>query len=213
MASDHREAYSALGGFNPMNVCRECSQPDVQCICEAMRLCPVCSGRGFSCFDDLCHAQGTCSHSGTCSRCDATGGVRPERVLVVPDRDAAGIREYLRDHPELRKGEYDHGEDVDPLTGLCYPAAEAYYHLNDCDLDVYCLSWSDVDESYQGTHWYLREPGDGRFIDLGLPLMPPVELPPFEQGRRRGFITGDEPSKRTQQVLDAVRDGRGENGE
>ena len=125
-----------------------------------------------------------------------------DEVLVVPDRDARRIRSYLRAHPELQKGAYDTG-DGDPLRGLCYPAAEAYYHLRDCELDVYCLSWSDVDDSFDGTHWYLREPDDGRFIDLGLPV-DVDSLPPFEMGRRRAFMTGDSASKRTQQVLDGI---------
>jgi len=150
-------------------------------------------------------------HGDSCSACNGTGRVVPERVLVCPDEDAFRIRQYLRDHPELRKGEYsDDRTDEDPLLGLCYPAAEAFYHVRDCDLDVYCLSWSDVegvDEEVDATHWYLREPeGDRRWIDLGLPLMPPVDLPPFEAGTRRGFITGDEPSKRAQQVLDGIEE-------
>jgi hypothetical protein len=37
--------------------------------------------------------------------------------------------------------------------------------------------------------------------------MPPVELPPFAEGTHRGFITGDEPSERAQQVLDAIEGG------
>lgn len=146
-------------------------------------------------------------HDGECSHCNGTGRVLPERVLVVPDQDAAAIRGYLRDHPELRKQEYsDEQTTLEPLLGLCYPAAEAYYHLNDCELEVYCLSWSDVDDDLEGTHWYLREPdGEQRWIDLGLPTMPPVDIPPFEEGTHRGFMTGDEPSKRTQQVLEEVR--------
>jgi hypothetical protein len=127
-------------------------------------------------------------------------------VLVVPDQDAAAIRSYLREHPELRKDEYATEETAqDPLLGLCYPAAEAYYHLRDCELEVYCLSWSDVDDDLDGTHWYLRE-GDGeqRWIDIALPTMPPVDLPPFEHGTHRGWMTGDDPSKRAQTVLEAV---------
>lgn len=192
--------------YDPINVCRACNQPTPQCLCDPRRRCPDCRGRGFNCIDDLCHAQGSCMHDGECRTCRGTGGVRPERVLVAPDYDAYQIRQYLRDHPELRKDEYtSEGTDADPLRGLCYPAAEAYYHRNDCELEVYCLSWSDVDETYEGTHWYLRESGgQRRWIDLGLPLMPPVELPPFEEGTHRGFITGDEPSARAQQVLEAI---------
>jgi len=147
-------------------------------------------------------------HGNSCGRCQGDGVVPPEQVEVVPDRDAHSIREYLRDHPELQKNEYDTG-DEDPLLGLCYPAAEAYYHLNTRDLHAYCLNWADVDGQYEGTRWYLRDPTQQRWIDIALPTMPPVDLPPFEAGTRQGgFITGNEPSQRTQQVLDAVSRGR-----
>jgi hypothetical protein len=124
-------------------------------------------------------------------------------VLIEPDRTAAAIREYLRAHPELRKDAYA-DEGADPLLGLCYPAAEAYYHATGRVHEIYCLSWSDVDTDLEGTHWYLREAEDERrWIDLALPDEP-ESLPPFEEGRHRHFLTGDEPSKRAQQVLDAV---------
>ncbi len=196
-----------------INVCRTCNQPTPQCHCDRQRRCPSCRGRGFSCIDDICHAKGHCIHEdGRCSVCLGEGYVLPERVLVVPDQDALQIREYLREHPELQMDGYDTGEDEDPLLGLCYPAAEAYYHLRDCDPEIYCLSWSDVEgvDDVDATHWYLREAdGQQRWIDLALPLMPPVDLPPFEQGTHRGFITGDDPSERARQVLDAVTDGEG----
>lgn len=141
-----------------------------------------------------------------CHYCEGTGAVLPKRVLVVPDETAAAIREYAREHPSIRKAKYRSDRpDEDPLTGACYPMAEAYYHRRDCNLEVYCLSWSDVDESLTGTHWYLREPdGERRWIDLSLRLMPPVEFPPFREGRHRGFITGDEPSKRARKILAAI---------
>jgi hypothetical protein len=147
-------------------------------------------------------------HDGTCWHCEGTGGVLPERVLVVPDRDAYAIREYARETPSIVKARYRSDRpDEDPITRACYPMHEAYYHLNDCELEVYCLSWSDVDESLDGTHWYLREPdGERRWIDLGTPLMPPVDLSPFEEGTHRGWITGDEPSKRAQKILDEVEE-------
>lgn len=202
---------TATATFDPINVCRGCNRPTPDCWCDPRRRCPSCNGRGFHCIDDICHGKGYCMHEGgRCSVCHGDGRVLPERVLVVPDRDARRIREYLRQHPELQKDEYDHGDDQDPLLGQCYPAAEAWYHLNDCELDVFCLSWSDVDgvdDDVDATHWYLRESdGRQRWIDLAIPLKPPVDLPPYSEGTRRGFITGDEPSARTQQVLDAVRD-------
>jgi hypothetical protein len=196
----------AAEDFDPVNVCRACNQPTPQCLCGKAWRCESCNGRGHHCIDDICRAKGYCMHGdSTCRRCEGDGRVPPERVLVVPDWDAYCIRSYLRDHPELRKEEYESEQtDQDPLLGLCYPAAEAYYHINDCELDVYCLSWSDVDgvaDDSEQTHWYLREPDKGRWIDIALPMMPPVDFPPFQEGRRRKFITGDEPSERAQKVL------------
>jgi len=144
-----------------------------------------------------------CGHQ--TDNCTCPGGAPPrsEQLAVVPDRAAVEIRSYLRAHPELQHDEY--ARRGDPLLGLCYPAAEAYYHVHDCTHDVFCLSWEEVDPEYSGTHWYLREPGAGRWIDLGLPVdLPMADLPPFGQGRRRAFMTGDDPSERTQQVLRGI---------
>lgn len=191
--------------FTPTNLCRACQQPTPQCVCEAHCDCPVCHGRGFTCWDDICRGKGYCIHDGPeswCSRCESQGTVLPERVLVVPDETARDIRAFCREHPELAKDEYRYEDD--PLLGLCYPAAEAYYHARGCDLEVYCLNWQHVDDDLAGTHWYLREPNGGRWIDLALPLLPPVDLPPFEKGTHRGFITGDDPSNRAATILEAL---------
>lgn len=148
----------------------------------------------------ICRA---CGHPEATCNCTAD----TEQVLIVPDATAALVREYARSRPDLVNGDYeDHATaGVDPLSVLCYPAAEAWYHLQDCEPDVYCLNWSDVDLEYGGTHWYLRESGgDRRWIDVGLPLTPPIKCPPFEAGTRRGFITGDAPSKRAQEILEAI---------
>lgn len=194
--------------FRPVNVCQACKQPTPQCHCGRRRECPVCRGRGFNCIDDLCHAQGHCMHDGWCARCEGTGAVVPKRVLVTPDEPAAAIRDFVRENPDIRKGKYA-VDDRDPLAGACYPAAEAYYHLNDCEPEVYCLSWDDVlDQPSDATHWYLREPdGDRQFIDITLELMPPVDIPPLAEGTHRGFITGDEPSKRARRIIEAVGGG------
>jgi len=172
----------------PARLCRICTQPVSNCTCGAV-LCLWCLGP---------------EDTATCTHCNGDGVSTPERVSVVPDEDAQAIREYLRANPGLQKEVYVR-EDADPLRGLCYPAAEAYYHVTDCRMDVYCLSWNDVSPDKSGTHWYLRDPDSAEFVDLGLPFEAGVTLPPFETGRRRGFITGDSPSKRAQQVLDDLQ--------
>lgn len=126
-------------------------------------------------------------------------------VIVEPDETAAEIRNYLRQHPELRKDEYDGREHT--VDGLCYVAAESYFHAmggTDSGLDIYCLSWSDVDPSYSGTHWYLRRSDSGVWVDVGLEDPSDAEDIPFESGTRRAFITGYEPSQRSVTVLDSV---------
>ncbi len=169
----------------PAKLCRLCGHPTSDCDCETAQ-CLWCLGE---------------QQTTTCSKCDGEGVTRPDRVSVIPDRDAFRIREYLRETPDLRKGRYTEA-DMDPLEGLCYPASEAYYHVTGKHLDVYCLSWDDVDPSLDGTHWYLRDPDSGEFIDIGLPFTQVTDLPPFEVGRRRGFMTGNTPSKRTEMVLE-----------
>lgn len=171
----------------PWDVCRGCLRVSEDCTCDTVQ-CLWCLNQ---------------SSEGECDNCDGSGKMRPERVSVIPDEEALMIREYLRESPELLHTEYKE-ESSTPLEGLCYPAAEAYYHVMDCELDVYCLSWSDVDPEADGTHWYLRDSDSGEFIDLSLPAGQVEELPPFEAGRRRGFMTGDSPSKRTAQVLSSL---------
>lgn len=170
----------------PAKLCRGCQKPIKGCSCDTVQ-CLWCVGS---------------SDEEKCPRCDGDGFMRPDKVVVIPDRDALAIRKYLRESPELLKTQYDNSED--PLEGLCYPAAEAYYHAAGRKLDVYCLSWEDISEEREGTHWYLRDPDSREFIDLGLPFEADIELPPFEVGRRRGFMTGETPSKRTQRVLESL---------
>lgn len=125
------------------------------------------------------------------------------RFVAEPDATAERIREFCRDRPDLLADQYANPETVEnPLPALCYPVAEAYFHANgayDGPLDVYCLSWSDVDPDYEGTHWFL---GDGDLvIDLTGPANP-GDIP-WNMGTRRGFMSRA-PSNRTQEILDAL---------
>lgn len=114
-------------------------------------------------------------------------------VVHEPDEAAAAIRAFCREHPELKKDEYQTA-DPESLDGHCYAASEAYYHARGCELDVYCLSWGNG-----RTHWYLAD-GD-TYIDLTAD--PSADIP-YEEGTRRGFLTGDDPSERAQRILDGA---------
>jgi len=124
-------------------------------------------------------------------------------VVTEPDDVARRIRSHLREHPGLRTSEYD-GRDG-TVDGLCYVAAEAYFHASggtDSELDIHCLSWSDVDPTYEGSHWFLSDAE--RIIDLSLPAPEHGEKVPWSVARTRAFITGYEPSQRAETVLEAI---------
>ena len=127
-------------------------------------------------------------------------------ILVEPDETAKRIREYARENPDLRKNRYDGTDGT--VEGMCYCLAEAYYHAKgarESGLRIYCLSWSDVDPEYSGTHWYLRDGESGPWIDLGLETAADGQHIPYSMGRHRAFMTGyDRPSKRTQRILEAL---------
>ncbi|SEO70676.1 hypothetical protein SAMN05216388_101759 [Halorientalis persicus] len=124
-------------------------------------------------------------------------------VLVEPDDTAERLRDYVRAHPDVRKDQYS-GYD-DPIMGACYVLAESYFHSmggTDSDLEVYRLGWDDVDPSYDGSHWFLRN-ADDAVIDLSLPTPEDGDVP-WDVAKHRAFITGYEPSNRAQRVLEAL---------
>lgn len=124
-------------------------------------------------------------------------------VLVEPDDTARDLREYIREHPDVRTDQYQ--TTGDPIQGACYVLAEAYFHARggtNSDLDVYRLDWGDVSDDGAGAHWFLRE-GD-TVIDLSLPTPAHGDGVPWDQARHRAFITGYTPSNRTHRVLDAL---------
>ena len=131
---------SATDEFDEVAVCRGCGHPNIQCMCRR-ESCIDCSGRGYhiACIDDLCHAKGRCMHGDnrTCSTCEGEGVLPPERAVIVPDRTAQRIRQYLNEHPELIDDDYATDEtEEDALQVLCYPAAEAYDHACGGELEI-----------------------------------------------------------------------------
>lgn len=129
----------------------------------------------------------------------------PMDVTINPDSTSTRIREHVRENPDLIYDDYD--SPPDSLQGACYVLSEAYFHAQggtDSGLDIYCLSWSDVDPDATGTHWYLRDSNTDTWIDLGLDRIEQAEHVPFPEGTRRAFITGYKPSKRARSVLDGL---------
>ena len=129
-------------------------------------------------------------------------------VAVEPDATARRIRQFARRHPGVvRDDRYRRPAHDGTVYGACYALNEAYFHAaggRDADLGIYCLSWGDVYPDGDGTHWYLRAEPDGRWIDLSLERAREGATVPFERGRKRAWMTGYEPSNRTERVLAAL---------
>ena len=86
-----------------------------------------------------------------------------------------------------------------PLTGYCYVASEALYHLagaNSSGLSVYRCSLPRG-----GTHWWLAD-SDGRIIDPTAQQF--SEAPPYSSGIRTFFLSR-KPSGRTSRLIARVQ--------
>lgn len=112
---------------------------------------------------------------------------------MAPNEYYEEIRDYLKNHPELRKQEYSSHH---PLSGHCYVASESYFHLNGgySEFDVYRIK-------HEGDiHWFLKN-NKGEIIDLTDEQFD-TEVP-YEKATKTGFLT-KEPSKRAETVIEAV---------
>jgi hypothetical protein len=117
---------------------------------------------------------------------------------VNPDRRAA-IRAALT--PELLKEPYRSrvlAGACHPLTGHCYVASEAYYHLHGGK----ATGLTPMSIQHEGgPHWWIRD-AQGRDIDLTAEqFATPV---PYDRGVGKGFLTR-EPSARARAVIARVQ--------
>lgn len=107
------------------------------------------------------------------------------------------VQQALTD--DLRKPQYRGRENC--LAGHCYVASEALYWL----LGGPQSGWVPQNIQHEGgPHWYLKHKISGAVLD---PTASQFKTPvPYESGRGKGFLT-KQPSKRTQVVLDRVKNG------
>lgn len=124
----------------------------------------------------------------------------PDRSLrVLPlDPTACAIRAALS--PELLRPRWrleNAASGAHPLTGHCYVATEAYYHLRGRALGFVPHVWSGEGK----THWWLQNAA-GEILDLTAEqFADPARL--YPDGRGSGFLTR-QPSRRAQTVMDRV---------
>jgi hypothetical protein len=102
------------------------------------------------------------------------------------------IRFSLTD--ELRKPGYG----SHPMSGFCYVASEAFYHI----MGGKRAGFTPCTIKHEGvSHWYLKHKS-GRIVDITVDQFKTV--PDYSKGRGRGFLTKD-PSKRAQIVIDRAK--------
>jgi 8-oxo-dGTP pyrophosphatase MutT (NUDIX family)/GNAT superfamily N-acetyltransferase len=122
---------------------------------------------------------------------------RSEELALKSDREdlVAAATESLDN--SLRKPQYR--SSPNPLTGHCYVASEALWHL----MGGHESGWVPQNVKHEGDqHWYLRHSKTGEILD---PTAGQFRTPvPYHQGRGRGFLTKD-PSKRAAELINRIK--------
>lgn len=106
------------------------------------------------------------------------------------------VRQVLT--PDLLKPEY-RKNPIHPMFGHCYVATEAVWHLTGQRLEV----WRGRDD--EGiVHWWLQDAIGNRYDPTADQYTDRGKEPPYTNGKRGCFLTGNKPSKRAQRVLEQI---------
>jgi hypothetical protein len=105
------------------------------------------------------------------------------------------LKAILYDHLDLIRD--DQRETEHPLSGMCYIAAEALYHLDGGNTKYFI----EVVKLPSGiTHWFLRKRNDYSIVDITVEQF--YDNPPdYSTAKRLTFLT-KKPSKRAQVLID-----------
>ncbi len=124
---------------------------------------------------------------------------RPSSANRPMEQVAVSVARYLAKRPGLLKDPYRGrvASGAHPLTGHCYVAAEAVYHMG-AKGEGYRPHVLRLEDG--GTHWYLMD-------EQGTVLDPTAaqfdQAPEYQAGRCCGFLT-TRPSKRTRTVMAGI---------
>lgn len=89
--------------------------------------------------------------------------------------------------------------DPNPLTGHCYVASEAAYHV----LGGKDAGWKPMFVRHEGApHWFLRNERSGQDLDITAGQF--RTTPDYAAAKGKGFLTRD-PSKRALSVIERMR--------
>jgi hypothetical protein len=142
-----------------------------------------------------------------CNRCGCEErpvdwyGESVEKAIVItkalsPETLTPQIVSNLTD--DLRRAPYKGNQN--PLTGHCYVASEAMYHM----MGGKASGWVPMSIRHEGEpHWYLKHVPTGTYVD---PTEGQFSTPvPHDKGTPKGFLT-KVPSKRAQELIRRVTD-------
>ena len=117
--------------------------------------------------------------------------------ILFEERDLSDLVDMVVSQltDDLRRPPYKGSSN--PLTGHCYVASEALYHL------LGSRDWVPCNIQHEGgPHWYLKNKVTGEILDA---TAGQFETPvPYEKGRGKGFLT-KEPSKRAKELLSRLK--------
>jgi len=106
------------------------------------------------------------------------------------------LKKILLENSDLARE--DQKETEHPLSGLCYIAAEALFHL-DGGREKYLIEHVKMPSGI--THWYLRKREGFTVVDITIEQF--YDNPPdHSKGKGGNFLT-KKPSKRAQVIIDA----------
>jgi len=84
-------------------------------------------------------------------------------------------------------------------TGFCYNATEALYHMiNNKEYQPYVASY--IENGIKNTHWWLQDKKGNKLDPTASQYFP--DKPPYNLGRKCGFLTGNKISKRSKILMD-----------
>ncbi len=123
-------------------------------------------------------------------------------IIFVPHKNIKSMNEIINNiqkslTDDLLKSKYRKTKK-NHLSGHCYVATEALYHLLGDDKVNYIPSTLKIDDI---THWFLKNKKTGEIID---PTKDQFDYPLDYSGSRNRFFLTNKPSKRTLILLNRI---------
>lgn len=124
-------------------------------------------------------------------------GSLPQAKIIAAIRSQLGPHLLVGKYTKLRP------KDAPASWGMCYVASECLYHLwgKANGYTPMCVPYR-MESDGMGTHWFLEHRPSGLQLDITSDQFTNTK-PDYKAAKPNGFMT-KKPSKRAQQIIDAV---------